>query len=161
MLIFSLTISRVSSFQLFNCPFPFGVFSWCKMTSKNPHEIALDEFQRLSTFETRHALHIRVRSLCKEKKVGLKHLSKAYRGIVEQSLRELLDVTSLSSPQYTIIDNFCAQVPSFYSKKAKSLEDVCRLHGDYFKTVLKFSENGVDKFIEKKLIENDSVLDTV
>ena len=84
-----------------------------------------------------------------------------YRAIVEQSLRELLDVTSLSSAQYTIIDNFCAQVPSFYSKKAKSLEDVCRLHGDYFKTLLKFSEDGVDKFIEKKLIENDSVLDTV
>ena len=99
-----------------------------KMTSKNPHESALDEFQRLSKFETRHALHIRVRSHCKEKKIGLKHLSKAYRGIVEQSLRELLDVTSLTSAQYTIIDNFCAQVPSFYSKKAKSLEDVCRLH---------------------------------
>ena len=98
---------------------------------------------------TREDLHLKVRSVCKIKKIVLGNSSPAYRSVVVQCLLEFLKVESLSSDQYKIVDNWCDQVPSFYRKYKSSLKDVMRHHGKYFENPLVYSVDGVDTFIMK------------
>ena len=89
-----------------------------------------------SSIKTREDLHLLVRSHCLEHRISLKKLSGDYRNAVEQSLKQVLNVTDLTQDHHGIIKNFCSQVPSFYRKHKSNVIDVRKNHSDFFEEVI-------------------------
>ena len=89
-----------------------------------------------SSIKTREDLHILVRSHCLEHRISLKKLSGDYRNAVEQSLKQILNITELTEEHNGIIKNFCSQVPAFYRKHKSNVIDVRHNHSDFFEGVI-------------------------
>ena len=94
-----------------------------------------------SSIKTNENLHILVRSYCAEHRISQQKLSGDYRCGVEQCLKDLLNVTTLTSEQNKIVKLFCDQVPSFYRKWKSNVVDVRRKHKDFFEKVISCTAN--------------------
>ena len=117
--------------------------------------LAMEDLSNESKFETVDALHTRVRALCQSKKIGMRHLSPAYRKVVETCLMELLKVKLLSAGQYEIVNKFCRDVPTFYKKFKSSLKDIQRHHQEFFAKPLVYNVDGLDTYVEKVQADDD------
>ena len=117
--------------------------------------LAMEDLSNESKFETVDALHTRVRALCQSKKIGMRHLSPAYRKVVETCLMELLHVDSLNPSQYELVNKFCRDVPGFYMKFKSSLKDIQRHHQEFFAKPLVYNVDGVDTYVEKVPPDDD------
>ena len=151
-LIFSPSVLETADLLSFGaCFFLFRISIAC---SKCPN-LAMEDLSNKSKFETVDALHTRVRALCQSKKIGMRHLSPAYRKVVETCLMELLHVDSLNPSQYELVNKFCRDVPGFYMKFKSSLKDIQRHHQEFFAKPLVYSVDGVDTYVEKVPPDDD------
>ena len=106
-------------------------------------------------FVTVAALHTLVRELCKSKKLSMRHLSPAYKQVVETCLMKLLKVESLSQSQYEMVNRFCRDVPGFYRKYKSGLKDILKHHQEFFDKLLVYRVDGLDTYVEKVPPDND------
>ena len=89
-----------------------------------------------SSIKTREDLHVFVRSYCIQHKISLKKLSGDYRYAVQEGLKKVLNVTTLTKEHNDIVQNFCSQVPAFYRKNKSNYHDVKRNHKAFFEEVI-------------------------